>query len=77
MSNAGSTNLDLLENRSETNGLWESSQIKLPQIKLPLFDGTYNKWLEFKYSFESLIHLNLGIGKNQKFHYESFTWGYG
>ncbi|XP_030753971.1 uncharacterized protein LOC115880817 [Sitophilus oryzae] len=43
--------------------------IKLPTIQLPKFEGFYESWLEFRDTFESLIHLNSSINKIQKFHY--------
>lgn len=43
------------------------SGVKLPQIKLPVFNGSYDRWLEFKDTFESLIHSNESIGDIQKF----------
>ncbi|KAH9645477.1 hypothetical protein HF086_003494, partial [Spodoptera exigua] len=43
--------------------------VKLPTIQLPKFNGTYDKWLEFRDTFSSLIHLNDQIDKINKFHY--------
>lgn len=42
---------------------------KLPVIKIPNFDGTYYKWLEFKETYSSLIHENTQIKDIHKFHY--------
>lgn len=42
---------------------------KLPVIKIPNFDGTYFKWLEFKETYTSLIHENNKINDIHKFHY--------
>lgn len=42
---------------------------KLPVIKIPNFDGTYYKWLEFKETFYSLVHNNERIKNIHKFHY--------
>lgn len=42
---------------------------KLPVIKIPNFDGTYYKWLEFKETFSSLIHDNKRLKNIHKFHY--------
>ncbi|KAJ8704739.1 hypothetical protein PYW07_011927 [Mythimna separata] len=42
---------------------------KLPVIKIPNFDGTYFKWLEFKETFVSLVHNNGKIESIHKFHY--------
>ncbi|KAL0803353.1 hypothetical protein ABMA28_017416 [Loxostege sticticalis] len=43
--------------------------IKLPDIKLPSFDGSYDHWLEFKNSYFSLIHKRTDLDFIQKFHY--------
>lgn len=43
--------------------------VKLPQIHLPKFNGSYLTWLEFRDTFQSLIHENDQIGDIQKFHY--------
>lgn len=43
--------------------------VKLPEIKLPRFDGSYNTWLEFRDIFESMIHTNVQLNNIQKFHY--------
>lgn len=32
------------------------STIKLPDIKLPVFDGSYDLWLEFRNSYITIIH---------------------
>lgn len=45
------------------------SGVKLPTIKLPIFDGNYSKWLEFKDSFVSLIHGNDSLTEIHKFQY--------
>lgn len=43
--------------------------IKLPTIQLPKFEGKYSNWLEFRDTYESLIHTNASINEIQKFHY--------
>lgn len=43
--------------------------IKLPDIKLPSFDGSYDHWLEFKNSYFSLIHKRTDLDFIQKIHY--------
>lgn len=45
------------------------SNIKLPDIKLPVFDGSYDRWLEFKNSYVTMIHNDLDLDAIQKFHY--------
>lgn len=44
---------------------------KLPQIHISKFDGSYFRWLEFRDTFESLIHNNSRIKPIHKFHYLS------
>lgn len=43
--------------------------LKLPQIQISKFDGAYFRWLEFRDTFESLIHNNNKISPIHKFHY--------
>lgn len=43
--------------------------IKLPTISIPEFDGSYEHWLEFRDTFQSLIHNSKEITDIQKFHY--------
>lgn len=38
-------------------------------MKLPEFDGFYENWMEFRDTFESLIHENLHVNTMQKYHY--------
>ncbi|XP_052561950.1 uncharacterized protein LOC120426986 [Culex pipiens pallens] len=45
------------------------SNVKLPTITLPEFDGDYSKWLTFHDTFLSLIHSSSEISCVQKFHY--------
>ncbi|XP_072400609.1 uncharacterized protein [Diabrotica undecimpunctata] len=52
---------------SEVHG--GGTKIKLPPIPIPTFDGTVENWLEFKDSFESLIHNDKSITDIQKFHF--------
>lgn len=43
--------------------------VKLPKITLPTFDGKSLEWLEFRDTYESLIHKNEELNEIQKFHY--------
>lgn len=43
--------------------------VKLPTITLPIFDGSYEKWINFQDTFQSLIHESDYISKIEKFHY--------
>ncbi|XP_056643852.1 uncharacterized protein LOC130449836 [Diorhabda sublineata] len=45
------------------------SNVKLPTINLPCFDGNYSQFLYFKDTFKSIIHNNSDISEIQKFHY--------
>lgn len=42
---------------------------KLPQIQISKFDGACFRWLEFRDTFQSLIHTNERISDIHKFHY--------
>jgi hypothetical protein len=46
-----------------------SSQIRLPTIEIPCFDGNVCKWLHYKDTFEALIVNNKSLSNVQKFHY--------
>ena len=43
--------------------------VKPPTIQLPKFSECYTNWLEFRDTFESLIHCNDEINNINKFHY--------
>lgn len=43
--------------------------LKLPQIQIAKFDGAYFRWLEFRDTFENLIHNNMRMSPIHKFHY--------
>lgn len=43
--------------------------MNLPPIKLPVFNSDYGRWLEYRETFESLIHQNDSLNHIQKFHY--------
>ncbi|XP_055590277.1 uncharacterized protein LOC129742403 [Uranotaenia lowii] len=74
--------LQLLARRSEnsenhpatsTQNPIESSaslaRVKLPEIRLPSFDGQINLWITFRDSFDSLINSNHQLTKMDKFTY--------
>jgi len=46
-----------------------STQIKLPTIALPNFEGDTCSWLHFRDTFEALIVNNTTLSNVQKFHY--------
>lgn len=43
--------------------------IKLPDLKLPTFNGSYEKWLEFRDAFQAIVHNNLVLSGVEKFYY--------
>ncbi|KAJ8724480.1 hypothetical protein PYW08_015954 [Mythimna loreyi] len=43
--------------------------LRLPQIQIAKFNGEYFRWLEFRDTFESLIHNNDRISEINKFYY--------
>ncbi|XP_072764624.1 uncharacterized protein [Anoplolepis gracilipes] len=43
--------------------------VKLPNIDLPKFDGSYERWIPFRDLFESLIDSNAALPNVQKLHY--------
>lgn len=43
--------------------------VKLPQIQIAKFGGSFFRWLEFRDTYLSLIHENENISSIQKFHY--------
>lgn len=45
------------------------NHLKLPPIHIPTFNGEYDKWIEFRDTFNSLIHLNDSLPPIHKFHY--------
>jgi hypothetical protein len=47
----------------------QDQSFKLPQIQISKFDGAYFRWLEFRDTFENLIHKNDRIKPIHKFHY--------
>lgn len=61
--------LNTHDSGSDANEPFNLNNIKLPTIELPKYDGRYEAWLEFRDTFESLIHKNMSISNIQKFHY--------
>nr|CAH7763625.1 unnamed protein product [Callosobruchus chinensis] len=73
--------MELLETHSENDAdsnndssvksdiVIKSSNIVLPQISLPKFSGIAENWLEYRSTFETLIHFNEALNNLQKFHY--------
>lgn len=46
-----------------------NSIVKLPTIKLPIFDGDMNKWLEFRDTYTTMIHNNESLPEIAKYQY--------
>ncbi|XP_072403361.1 uncharacterized protein [Diabrotica undecimpunctata] len=55
------THSELFENKVEF--------VKLPPVTIPSFNGEFCKWIEFKETFELLVHQNSSLNDIQKFHY--------
>jgi len=53
---------------SRTN-IRDISQVHLPKIAIPKFNGNYEELYPFHNTFESIIHSNRGLTNVQKFHY--------
>lgn len=45
------------------------SHLKLPDIKLPVFGGNYEDWMNFHDLFVSLVHSSTNLSTIQKFYY--------
>ncbi|XP_050508161.1 uncharacterized protein LOC114343607 [Diabrotica virgifera virgifera] len=63
LSSSQSKRLDISHEYSGLEG------VKLPPIQLSVFHGDYLKWIEFKDTFEGLIHNNKVLADIQKYHY--------
>lgn len=53
----------------ETQSLSSASQVRLPDVKLPAFDGKLENWLNYHDLFVSLIHSSVSLSNIQKFYY--------
>lgn len=65
-SNSAITNTSPISNSSEN---LIHAQVKLPTLKLPEFRGSYQEWVPFHETFNSLIETNTSLNNIQKFHY--------
>lgn len=54
---------------SGTGHRTSEARVKLPEIQLPKFGGNWEKWTEFKDSFESTIHQKVYLQNIEKFQY--------
>lgn len=57
------------DNKGSNSNSGDNLNVKLPIIKLPTFDGNYFLWLEYRDTFESIIHNNDSVPDINKFHY--------
>ncbi|XP_058446413.1 uncharacterized protein LOC131427338 [Malaya genurostris] len=46
-----------------------ASQVRLPDVKLPVFNGNLDNWLNFHDLFVSLVHSSVDLSNIQKFYY--------
>ncbi|XP_055604085.1 uncharacterized protein LOC129752324 [Uranotaenia lowii] len=58
-------NSTMFQNPSSVSGF----HLRLPQIDLPKFDGDFSKWLSFRDTFSSMVHLNPEIPTVAKLQY--------
>ncbi|XP_055682402.1 uncharacterized protein LOC129790105 [Lutzomyia longipalpis] len=59
----------MLELQSSSNSNGNGTRTKLPQLKLPAFDGKYTDWPQFRDAFQSAIHNNRDLMPNEKMQY--------
>ncbi|XP_062710702.1 uncharacterized protein LOC134288828 [Aedes albopictus] len=50
-------------------GSGSSSHVRLPDVKLPVFNGNLDNWLNFHDLFVSLVHASQDLSSIQKFYY--------
>ncbi|GFX50317.1 uncharacterized protein TNCV_338521 [Trichonephila clavipes] len=66
------SNIDL-KNNAVTSCENSFENIKLPDIQLPRFNGSYDEWFNFKEQFVSLIDSNNSLYDSQKLYYLKST----
>ncbi|GFW36017.1 uncharacterized protein TNCV_4928811 [Trichonephila clavipes] len=66
------SNIDL-KNNAVTSCENSFKNIKLPDIQLPRFNGSYHEWFNFKEQFVSLIDSNNSLNDSQKLYYLKST----
>lgn len=68
--NKAANNQNLMSpTHSEPQSLSSASQVRLPDVKLPVFDGKVENWLNFHDLYTSLVHSAVGLSNIQKFYY--------
>lgn len=45
------------------------TSVRLPQLNLPTFNGSYDQWNQFRDTFDALINQNTTLSKVQRFYY--------
>ena len=68
-SGSGRSNNNSTCGRLALSGQSPKSFIKLPDLKLPIFNGSYEKWLEFRDAFQAIVHENSYLSNVEKFYY--------
>lgn len=58
-----------VQNRNQVQGKSTTRKPKLPEIKLPEFNGEYTKWIFYKTNFETTIHNDADLTPIQKHQY--------
>lgn len=56
-------------NTSSSFSVDQRVNTKLPEVKLPTFDGNYKNWPSFIDLYNTLIHNNTSLSSSQKFQY--------
>ncbi|XP_072400762.1 uncharacterized protein [Diabrotica undecimpunctata] len=56
-------------NHSNHGGLALQAKPRLPAIPIPTYNGNRDMWIEFKETYESLVHNNDAISSIEKFHF--------
>lgn len=54
---------------SQPNVANVTGNFKLPTINLPTFEGSYDQWLFFRDTFNSIVHNSTSLSSVEKFHY--------
>ncbi|KAJ8980329.1 hypothetical protein NQ317_008037, partial [Molorchus minor] len=67
--NMSGNNISAKSDSSHKSEAYTHAKVKLPTIKLPTFNGCYDRWLEFRDSFVALVDSNDSISEIQKFYY--------
>lgn len=66
---AGFANKNNRQAQPDQTGVVLGQQVRLPSLRLPNFDGSYNKWLEFCDAFTAMVDKNVNISDIEKFYY--------